>query len=43
MIFWDGCRPHKSDATRAFVRAHSRLETHLFLGYSPEFNPDEWV
>jgi hypothetical protein len=43
MIFWDGRRPHKSDATRAFMRAHPRLEAHRFPGYSPELNPDEWV
>ena len=43
MIFWDGGRPHKSDATRAFLKAHPRVEVHRFPGYSPELNPDEWV
>ena len=43
MIFWDGGRPHWSEGTTAFVKAHRRLEVHRFPGYSPELNPDEWV
>lgn len=43
MIFWDGGRPHRSEETKAFLRAHPRLEVHRFPGYSPELNPDEWV
>jgi transposase len=43
MIFWDGGRPHRSEETWAFLRAHPRLEVHRFPGYSPELNPDEWV
>jgi transposase len=43
MVFWDGGRPHRSDETRAFLRAHPRIEAHRFPGYSPELNPDEWV
>lgn len=43
MVFWDGGRPHRSEATRSFLRAHPRLEAHRFPGYSPELNPDEWV
>jgi transposase len=43
MVFWDGGRPHHSDETRAFLRAHPRIEAHRFPGYSPELTPDEWV
>ncbi len=43
LLFWDGGRPHHSDVTRAFLRAHQRIEAHRFPGYSPELNPDEWV
>ena len=43
MIFWDGGRPHGSEETKAFVKAHPRLEVHRFPGYSSEWNPDEWV
>ncbi len=43
LVFWDGGRPHRSDETRAFLRAHPRIEAHRFPGYSPELNPDEWV
>ncbi len=43
LLFWDGGRPHHSDVTRAFLRAHHRIEAHRFPGYSPELNPDEWV
>lgn len=42
MIFWDGGRPHRSDETRAFLRAHPRIEAHRFPGYSPELNPDAY-
>jgi transposase len=43
MVFWDGGRPHHSEETRGFLRAHPRIEAHRFPGYSPELNPDEWV
>jgi transposase len=43
MVFRDGGRPHHSDETQAFLRAHPRIEAHRFPGYSPELNPDEWV
>lgn len=32
MVFWDGGRPHRSDETRAFLRAHPRIEAHRFPG-----------
>jgi len=43
VVFRDGGRPHRSDETRAFLRAHPRNEAHRFPGSSPELNPDEWV
>jgi transposase len=43
MVFWDGGRPIRSDETRAFLRAHPRIEAHRLPGYSPELNHDEWI
>lgn len=43
VLLWDGNRPHRAAAVRAFLEKHPRLHTERFPAYAPELNPDEFV
>lgn len=43
VVVWDGAAQHRAKVVKGFVAAHPRLSAYRFPGYSPDFDPAEWV
>lgn len=43
VLLWDAGSFHKSGLVKRFLKSHPLIGHHMFPGYSPELNPDEFV
>lgn len=43
VVVLDGASQHRAKVVKEFVAAHPRLSVYRFPGYSPDFDPAEWV